>query len=296
MRLALIVGLVLTLAACGAVRLAYQAAPTLAYHWIDGFVDLREAQSVQVREELEALSQWHRREELPAIATMLRDWRRQGLGDLDAAAVCREFERVRERLDALTERSLAPLARLALQLDEAQFARLAREQARSLQRFERDFLRGDPDARLQRRLSTTVSRLERVYGRLDESQRALLADWLARSPFDPARTLSERRRQQEDLRQTLRALQEAQGGPWAADAGPLPEAAVAAGVQALRAHLGRLRQSPTPGHDAYTQAMLQHGCAQMAALHNRTRPFQRAHAARVLQDHEGDALTLAVAR
>lgn len=296
MRLALIVGLVLALAACGTVRLAYQAAPTLAYHWIDGFVDLRAAQSAQVREELQTLSQWHRREELPAIAALLRDWQRQGQGDLDAATVCREFERVRERLDALTERGLAPLARLALQLDEAQFAQLAREQAHSLQRFERDFLRGDPETRLQRRLSTTVSRLERVYGRLDETQRALLADWLARSPFDPARTLSERRRQQEDLRQTLRALQAAQGGPWAADAAPPPEAAVAAGVQALRAHLGRLRQSPTPGHDAYNQAMLQHGCAQMAALHNLTRPAQRAHAARVLQGHEGDALTLATAR
>ncbi|MFM8901356.1 MAG: hypothetical protein ACKOF9_15630 [Burkholderiales bacterium] len=40
------------LAACSAARLGYGQGPTLAYWWLDGYVDFNEAQSLRVREDL----------------------------------------------------------------------------------------------------------------------------------------------------------------------------------------------------------------------------------------------------
>ena len=63
----------LTLTGCGAVRLAYNNAPDLTYWWLDGFLDLDSAQSARLRNDLNALQAWHRKEELPAVAEMLKN-------------------------------------------------------------------------------------------------------------------------------------------------------------------------------------------------------------------------------
>jgi len=277
--LALLVWLLLAaslLSACSAARLAYNQAPTLTYWWLDGHVDLTSDQSGPVRQDIDEFFRWHRSEALPAYAELLRVWQTLAPGDLDTDQVCTQFDAIRAHVDTAAAQTVAPLARLALSLGPDQIDHQRRHQAKGNQGFEKDFLQGNAEQRLRKRLTNTIDRSERLYGRLSADQRDLVRDWLQRSPWDPARTLAERQRRQADLLDTVR---EAQASP------PRAEALVAA-------HIGRIGQSPTPGYAAYSQELVRHGCAQFAALHNSTTGEQRERAVRTLKGYEDDLMAL----
>lgn len=268
------------LAACTATRLAYNQAPTLSYWWIDRHVALDGSQTARTREDLNAFFQWHRRQELPAYASLLRQWQAMAVDKVSPAQACVQFEDIRQRLDRAAAETVEPFARLALQLSPAQLENLKKQQAESNEEYEKDFLRGSPEQRLNKRLDKAIDRSESFYGKLSTAQRELLRDLLQKSPFDPQRTQSERLRRQADLLQTVR---DAQATPAKAE-------------QLVREHIARIRQSPAPGYDAYNQELVRQGCAQFAALHNSTTAEQRASAVRALKGYEDDLRTLSAQR
>lgn len=264
------------LSACGAARVAYNQAPTLTYWWLDGHVDLANGQSEPVRRDIDGFFAWHRSEALPAYVKLLQSWQTMTMDDLDTDQVCQQFQAIRAHVDMAAERTVSPLSRLAISLSPEQIDHQRRHQAKSNQGFEKDFMQGNDDQRLRKRLTRTIDRTERLYGSLSGEQRELVRDWLQRSPWDPGRTLAERQRRQADLLQTA---QEAQSSP--------------AQAQALvAAYIRRIGQSPTPGYDAYSQALVRHGCAQFAALHNSMSQQQREHALRTLRGYEEDLVAL----
>lgn len=268
------------LTACTATRMAYQQAPNLLHWWFDRQVDLDDAQSDWVRDDLNAFFAWHRREELPRIADRLRAWQALARGNPTHDELCREADAIVDHLQRLGEQAAPPLARLALDLKPAQIGHLQQRQARSNEEFAEDFLDGTPSERLRRRLDKAIDRTEWLYGSLNTEQRDLMRRELQASPFDAERAQAERQRRQRDLIDTVR---QAQAEPSRAEA-------------LARAYLRRLSQSPTPGHDTYTRAQLRHGCAQFATLHATTTPAQRDRAVKRLQELESDARTLSAAR
>lgn len=267
----------LVLAGCTALRVVYHQAPSLSYWWIDGYVDLDSRQTAQVRADLDAWFAWHRTEELPRLADLLRDWQRLAPNDITAEQVCLQFDRVRERLERAATEAASPMARLALQLSPAQLEHLARQQAKSNREFEDDFIKPSPGRVLDRRTERAQDRIEMFYGRLTDAQRNLLRQQLAASPFDAPRTQQERLVRQADLLQTIR---QAQADP-------------ASARRRVQAHMARFTDSPTPGYNAYLQASVQHGCRQIALIHNSTTPQQRQRAIATLQQYEADLRTLA---
>jgi hypothetical protein len=268
------VGLVLAVAlsACTAARLAYNQAPTISYWWLDAYVDLDDAQSTQTRDALDQFFQWHRQNELPVYAGRLREWQALAPTDLTPAQACVQFEDVRERIERAADRTVEPFTRLALQLTPAQLEHLQRHQARSNEEFEKDFLRGNPEQRLKKRLERATSRSEMLYGTLSKEQLALLRELIQSSPFDAQRTQAERLRRQADLLQTVRDAQ----------------AAPARAPQLVREHYARVKHSPAPGYDDYQRELVRQGCAQFARLHNSTTPEQRANAGRVHTGYQDD--------
>lgn len=272
--------LALGLAACSTARLAYNQAPNLTYWWLDGHIDFTSDQTPQVRSKIDDFFQWHRSNELPAYSRRLQAWQAMAVRDITPAEACAEFEVVRERIDAAAERMVAPMARVALQLDAAQLANLQRRQTKSNDDFAKEHLSPTPDRALEERLKKATERSERFYGPLTSAQRDLLREQLRQSPWDPERTQAERQRRQADLLQTVQNLQ----------ANP------AMAEQAVREHVARINQSPTPGYPAYSRQLVQHGCAQFAALHNSTTPEQRANAVKALKGYEEDVVSLATRR
>ncbi len=304
----LLIAASLLLGACSTTRLAYNQAPGLAQWWINGQVNLSDAQSTQLREDIDRFFQWHRRSELPAYAALLLRWQSLATTDISAEQACAEFDRMRARIDVATERSLEPLARLALQLSPEQLQYLQKKQADSLDEFDEDYLQGDTQERQRRRLDKAVDRSEQLYGRLNEAQRELVASGIRRSSFDAERSRTERLRRQDDLRQTVRAAQsqvlaqtrasDERNGPGlirSAQAATLPSATATA-VPLLRDFTRRLWASPAPGYQAYSQTLVRQGCAQFAALHNSTSPAQRAHAVDVLKGYAADFQALSRAQ
>ncbi|WP_291013974.1 DUF6279 family lipoprotein [Hydrogenophaga sp.] len=290
-RTLLLLGVALVLVACSATRVAYNQAPNFAYWRIDGFVDFTDTQSPQARQELDRFFAWHRRAELPLYAERLAQWQALALKDITPEQACTEFEAVRDSLRRMTEQGLEPLTALALQLGPQQLEHLKRHQAKGDETFEKDFVRGSPAQRLDRRMDRAIDRYETLYGALNAGQRDLLQAGLQRSPWDPQRSFAERQRRQAALLQTIRDIQASHGAAFSSTANgarkPPPQA-----VAAVRTWSQRLLDSPTPGYAAYSASLVREGCAQFAQLHNSTSPEQRAHAVGVLKGYEADMRAL----
>ena len=291
-RALLLLAATLVLAACSATRVAYNQAPNFAYWWIDGHVDFTDAQSPQARTDIDRFFAWHRGAELPLYAQRLAQWQALAPKDISPEQACTEFEAVRGSFTRMTERGVEPLTALALQLSPEQLEHMKRHQSKGDQNFEKDFLRGSPAQRLERRMDRAIDRYETLYGTLNAAQRELLKTGLQRSPWDPQRSFAERQRRQAAMLQIVREIQATHGAAFNAAAGdarkPPPEA-----VAAVRNWSQRLLNSPTPGYAAYSASLVREGCAQFAALHNSTSPEQRAHAVGVLKEYEADMRALA---
>lgn len=276
----------LLLTACSALQLGYNQAHTALYWWVDGYADLNDAQSAQVRRDIDRLMAWHRQTELPRYAQRLRQWQALAAGDLSADQVCAQADALRAATGRLIERGHEPLARLALTLSPTQLDHLQRHQTKSNESFADDFLRGSPQEQIERRLERTLDRYETLYGSLSDAQVALVRRSLQASPFDAARSLAQRRVRQAELVTLIRQLQAGQSAPLAST-DPVPRAA----GQAVLGWLQRgLFASPGAGSEA--AGWVRHGCQAFADLHNSTSTEQRRHAQERLQGYEVDLRAL----
>ena len=76
------------LGACSAIQLAYNNLPTVSYWWLDGYLDFDGAQTPKVRDELARLLAWHRQNELPRIASLLKEAETMAPGEVTPEQVC----------------------------------------------------------------------------------------------------------------------------------------------------------------------------------------------------------------
>lgn len=280
----LVVGLVAAcLAACSAVRIAYNQAPDLTYWWLDSYLDLTDAQSPRMRDDLGKFFAWHRATELPKTADWLAQAAQLAGGEINAPQACRLLEQARGLLDTAAEQALPALADLAPTLTPAQIAHLQRKFAKNTDEFRRDYIQATPSSRDALRLKRSVDRSETFYGRLEEAQLAVIRQVVAESVFDAQVSLKERERRQRDFAEVLMNLVGAR-------------ASAATSQHALRLVLQRVWDSPDPAYRTYQQRSLSQACQAFARIHASTTPAQRAQAVRVLKGYEADLRSLASQR
>lgn len=63
----------LAMGGCSAVRLGYNTSPTLVYWWLDSYFDFDSDQSARVRDDLQSVQEWHRKNELPLLEKSSRN-------------------------------------------------------------------------------------------------------------------------------------------------------------------------------------------------------------------------------
>ena len=274
--------LLLALAGCSALRIGYGQAPTLAYWWLDGYVDFDEAQTLRTREGLQRWFEWHRRTQLPDYAALLARAQADALADGSPEQACRWWGVLRERGERALDAALPPAAEVLPLLTAGQLRHVERQQAKGNEEFRREFLAGDAAERRQRDVERAIDRAEFVYGRLDDRQRALVERLVAASPFDPERWDAERRLRQQDSLALLRRVVAEKPGR---------EATLAM----LRVWAERLLNSPREDYRRYQQRLTQFNCGFAATLHNSTTPTQRQAAADRLRGWEQDLRALAAA-
>jgi hypothetical protein len=274
-----VLALVGLLQACSALRIAYNQAPELAYWYLDGYLDLNGAQSLQLKGELARLLAWHRQSELPLYIATLQKLQQQLPQDLDAAAVCAISSDVRSKLMALSERAEPGAAALAGTLSTAQLAHLERSFAKDNARYRDEVLDATPQERRDRRYKRSVRRAQMLYGQLDDAQLAVISQRIGQSRFDAERAHLETLRRQNDALATLRGLASGQASTDSAQA-------------AIHGLFERNWNPPDPAERSLRAQMTQDSCQTLAAIHNSTTPAQRGEAVQTLRRHERDLTTL----
>ncbi len=270
------------LSGCSAMRIVYSQAPDLSYWWLDGYVDFNGAQTPRVHEALNQFFAWHRQTQLPDYAALLARAETELLADTTPAQVCRWQPELLARVKTAFDRAAPSIADLMLTITPEQIRHLERRYAKYNEEFASDYLQPDPRDREAETLKRTLDRVESLYGRLDDAQRARIAANLKRSPFDPEIWLTERRQRQQDALQLLRQLRTENANREQALAG-------------LRVYAQRMENSPREAYRRYDERLTEFNCAFAASLHNSTTPAQRRYAADKLAGWEGDLRALTVA-
>ncbi|HEX2548140.1 MAG TPA: DUF6279 family lipoprotein [Ramlibacter sp.] len=271
----------LALSACSAVKLGYNTLPDLAYWWLDGYADFSDTQRAPVRGEIARLHAWHRQQELTRIAELLARMEQLAPGEVTPQQACTVVRDAQERMNAVADRAEPSVVALAPTLTARQLRQMERKFRSSNDTFRKDMIDPPPEQQQEKRLEKMLERLEMIYGRLDEPQRAVLRQGLAQSSYDPVRILGERQRRQQDLLQTLRAI-------IARPDTPLPEVRTQ-----LRGWLDRALQAPDPAYRAWQQGLVDEGCRVFAAVHRSTTAAQRDQAVRRLRAYQRDLRELA---
>jgi hypothetical protein len=263
-------------------RIAYSQAPTLAYWWIDGYVDLNDAQSAKLRDAIDRWFEWHRRSELPRYAALLARAQREVMEPtLSAAQLCTWRDEAQRRLDAALDEATPAFAALMLTLTPEQIRHMQTKMAKSSQELKRDFAQADKAERAGGAFKRTLERYETFYGKLDEAQRKKLGELMAVSPFDAERWLAERERRNADLIALLTTVAASGRDADATRAQSQAQAAV-------RVLAERALRSPRPDYRAYQERLTQANCALASAMHNATTPAQRQYARNKLKGWEDD--------
>ena len=286
----LMIGAIVMLQACSAIKLAYNNAPEFGFWWLDAYADFNDTQAPAVRTELARLLQWHRNEELPKITELLQKTQRLASADTTPAAVCDLFSETRARFNAVTGQAEKATATLALSLSPAQIVHLEGKLAKNNKEWRADWLQLSGKELFEKRLKANVERAQEFYGTLEERQLTALRAALEASSYDAQLSYTERQRRQQDLLQTLR--QTTGAGPGVASPVAVNNRAPAEGLAALRGYLDRANKSPNPVYRAYSDKLITESCASFAALHNSTTPEQRERAVRRLAAYERDARDL----
>jgi hypothetical protein len=267
------------LQACSTLKLFYNQTPGLAYWYLDGHFDFLDAQSLRVKDDLAGLQAWHRKTQLPGYIATLQKLQQQLPQDITADAACAVFADVRGKLAAVSGQAEPAVAAVVATLNASQLVQLERRFAKGNAEYRGDFMEGSPQDRQDKRVKQLRTRAERLYGRLDEPQRAVLSQRTAQSRFNASVFYAEKLRRQQDVLRTLRPVIAGQAAPEQTQA-------------AVRGLFERTINPTEPALRQNQNALNDENCSTFAALHNSTTAAQRVHAVQTLQRYEQDFRTL----
>lgn len=279
----LALALALALGGCSAVKLGYANLPNLMGWWLDGYVDFSDEQEPRMREAVAALHAWHRQHELPRVLELLGRMEQLAPGDITPQQACTVVGEVQARLKAVGRQAEPAAVALASGFTQRQLRHIARKFRTNNERFQREWIALPPDEQLEKRYSQMLDRLETIYGRLDDAQRAVLKQRMAATVWNPNRMHAQWQRRQQDLLEILGRIGQ-------------PSTAPAEATALLRGWIDRLQTPADPAYRSYQEALLQEGCATFAAVHRATSAAQRQHAARRLQGWQRDLRELQIAQ
>ena len=192
----------LALAGCSSLTLAYQQFPLLAGLWAGSYMDLDSDQRALLKTQLQAWQAWHRREELPQWAALLR----QAQGALDDGVTADELlalERgARNSAERILQRAAPLAAPLLASLKPEQWQHLQKEMDEKTAEWrDKNTGKGGPEERGKR----YANNLERWLGDLDRPARNQLRADARGWRFDLAAMAQGRATRNTRLAEALRA-------------------------------------------------------------------------------------------
>ena len=191
---------------CSALRVAYNTGPTLAWWWLDGYMDFSSEQTPQVKASIERWFAWHRQTQVPVYIALLASAEPHATEPLTPAATCQWYGRIMDALAPALARAVEQAADVLPGIGEEQLRHLEQRYVKVLDEMRREYLQPDKEERLAADVKRALDRAQQVYGRLDEPQRKVISEAVAASPFDAEAWMQERKRRQRDTLATARRL------------------------------------------------------------------------------------------
>lgn len=281
--LARIIGLILAavlLQGCSAIKLVYNTSPEFGHWWIDGYVDLNDAQSQRVKDDLGRLQGWHRTTELPAYALLIEQAEKLAAADVTPDQACAVLNEGRARVARIMTQAEPMLVTLGMSMDTAQLRFLEKKYAKLNTEYRKEWLQPSPVDIQEKRFKRILERSEMIYGKLDDAQRDVIRKQLDQSIFDVQVAHIEQLRRQQDSFEVLRKLMR-------------PDMTLSAGREVIKGYMERLLDSPNPAHRNYQHRLLLETCKSFSTAHNSTTAAQKETAVRRLRAYRRDALDLA---
>ncbi len=172
----------LVLASCSLAGLVYSnvtiaynnATPVIAW-MVDDYVDLSDAQKGWVRDRLSRTIAWHREQELPEYRRFFERLSAQAADGISVEEARDAHRELRGHYHRLLEHMLPDMAELLLQLDAGQIAQIERKFSAENRKIVKESVDGTPEKRSARRARRYFQQLEEWTGRLNASQRELVA-------------------------------------------------------------------------------------------------------------------------
>lgn len=200
--------LAFSLASCSAIKLTYNNGDTLAYWWLNGYLDLDSEQSKWAKQEIDELFRWHRRTQLRDYAQLLGNGQRQLANGLTHNDLANHVRDVRARSELLAFKALPELADLARSVRAEQIAQMEQKFRKNNETYRKKFMTGDLEERRQERFKKNMEQFELWFGEFSREQEAVLRKASDARPLDNEIWLEERKLRQKKIVSVLRKVQQ----------------------------------------------------------------------------------------
>jgi uncharacterized phage infection (PIP) family protein YhgE len=273
--------LMVVVAGCSSLRLAYNNGDTLLYWWLDGYVDLNSEQKSWVQEDIDRLFQWHRKTQLQDYVQILQTAQRQLAAGATQADLQNDYDEIKKRTESLLLKATPELTELARSLQPDQIAALERKFAANTNDFRKKNMRGDKEAQQRYRFKKSMEQFELWFGNFTDEQEAQIRKASDARPLNNEIWLDERTRRQNSILALVRKVQSEK----------LSKEATQAEIQKLiKDGFRRLDNSERKAFfDAAEEANIQ----LVLTVINLATPTQKAHAQRRMQGWIDDFRSLA---
>jgi Family of unknown function (DUF6279) len=278
-RLAAITALAASVAGCGAMKIGYNNADTLALLQLDNYVDLTADQELAAKERINALMAWHRATQLRDYAAFVDQMRAKVAGPVTAADVMDFNRQLNARMMTVADKAAPDIAHLALTLAPDQIDRAAKKIANDATKARREFVRAEKDSGAER-TKKYGERAETWFGKLTDEQKEIIRKSLASRPTDATWWIDERERRQREFIALLRKIE--------ADR-PTEEVA----ARWLRTYFTQLNVAPESERRARAESYRRGSAELIAQLINHATPEQRVMLDKKLNDYAQDFRSLA---
>jgi len=189
----------LSLAACSATRVAYDNADTLLRFMASSYLELDAAQSEDLTRRIARFHQWHRSNELPAYAALLRSASQRAAKGITAEDVAWGLANLRLRYRRFAAKAAEDAAPVLATLANAQLAALERKFAENNEKYAKEFVPSDDKERRRRQLQRMLERFRDFAGELTPDQEARIGRFALAHERHVALRFEDRQRWQRDF-------------------------------------------------------------------------------------------------
>lgn len=278
---ALLTLMLVVVAGCSSLRLAYNNGDTVLYWWLNAYVDLDRDQKGWVREDIDKLFDWHRKTQLKDYVEILRKGQKQVQGNPTQADLMADYSEIKSRTQSLLLKAAPDLADLARSLKPEQIAQMEKKFKSNNDDYRRKFLTGDQEKRQQLRYKKSMEQFELWFGSFSSEQEAIIRKASDARPLDNEIWLDERMRRQRNVLTLVQKVQNEKLGK---------EATVALINTLIKDSFERLEHSDRKAFfDAFENSTAQ----MILTVIKIATPAQKAHAVKRMQGWIDDFNSLA---